>query len=163
MPNHVHLVIRTKHANLARGMQRLHGMYAQLFISRPTRREQYHNRPQPETLRDRTSYLPHDLSSSPGFSGDTWVGDVAPSPGLRTWFGHDPSRFAEFAERYRAELEARPEVLEPILAAARRGPVTLLYAAGDTEHNHAVVLRDHLEALLSSSDSRSASPSSGSN
>jgi uncharacterized protein YeaO (DUF488 family) len=84
--------------------------------------------------------------------GDPWLKDVAPSPGLRTWFGHDPGRFAEFARRYRAELDARPDVLEPILAAARKGPVTLLYAAKDTEHNHAVVLRDHLESLLASPD-----------
>jgi uncharacterized protein YeaO (DUF488 family) len=96
-------------------------------------------------------------------AGAVWAKDVAPSPGLRTWFGHDPSRFAGFAERYRTELEGRPEALEPILAAARRGPVTLVYAAGDTEHNHAVVLRDHLESLLSSADSRSTSPGSGSN
>lgn len=96
-------------------------------------------------------------------AGDAWVRDAAPSPGLRKWFGHDPSRFAEFAERYRAELEERPEALEPILAAARRGPVTLLYAARDTEHNHAVVLREHLESLLAPSDSGSASPGSGSN
>ncbi|GAA1097662.1 DUF488 domain-containing protein [Nocardiopsis metallicus] len=94
-------------------------------------------------------------------AGHAWVRDVAPSPGLRTWFGHAPSRFAEFAERYRAELEARPGVLEPILAAARRGPVTLLYAARDTEHNHAVVLRDHLESQLSPSGSRSASRAPG--
>ncbi len=77
-----------------------------------------------------------------------WVKDVAPDPELRSWFGHDPDRFAEFAERYRTELEQRPEALEPILEAARRGPVTLLYAAKDTRHNHAVVLRDHLESLL---------------
>lgn len=79
----------------------------------------------------------------------TWVKQAGPSPGLRTWFGHDPQRFAEFAERYRAELRAHPEVLDPILEAARRGPVTLLYSAKDAEHNQAVVLREHLEERLS--------------
>ncbi|WP_460774182.1 DUF488 domain-containing protein [Nocardiopsis nanhaiensis] len=54
-------------------------------------------------------------------AGDLWVKDGAPSPELRRWFGHAPERFAEFAERYRAELDRRPEALEPILAAARRG------------------------------------------
>jgi putative transposase len=34
MPNHVHLVIRTREANLAAGMQRLHGVYAQCFNQR---------------------------------------------------------------------------------------------------------------------------------
>ncbi|MFJ9557625.1 DUF488 domain-containing protein [Nocardiopsis sp. NPDC101807] len=80
--------------------------------------------------------------------GVRWVREAAPSSELRTWFGHDPERFREFAERYRAELDSRPEALSPILDAARRGPVTLLYAAKDVEHNHAVVLRDHLEGLL---------------
>jgi uncharacterized protein YeaO (DUF488 family) len=28
---------------------------------------------------------------------DGWNKDVAPSPRLRTWFGHKPERFAEFA------------------------------------------------------------------
>lgn len=96
-------------------------------------------------------------------AGDPWLKDVAPSSELRTWFGHDPSRFAEFAERYRAELEERPESLEPILAAAREGPVTLLYAARDTEHNHAVVLRAYLESLLASSGSENTSSGPGSN
>ncbi|WP_433700540.1 DUF488 domain-containing protein [Nocardiopsis sp. CA-288880] len=80
--------------------------------------------------------------------GVRWVREAAPSSGLRAWFGHDPERFREFAERYRAELDSRPDALSPILDAARRGPVTLLYAAKDAEHNHAVVLRDRLEELL---------------
>lgn len=90
-------------------------------------------------------------------AGDEWVKEAAPSTELREWFGHVPSRFAEFAERYRAELDEHPEALEPILSAARRGPVTLLYAAKDTEHNHAIVLRDYLESLLPSSEPGSVS------
>jgi putative transposase len=34
MPNHVHLLIETPEANLARGMQQLHGLYARLFNDR---------------------------------------------------------------------------------------------------------------------------------
>ncbi|WP_327085161.1 DUF488 domain-containing protein [Nonomuraea sp. NBC_01738] len=75
---------------------------------------------------------------------DEWLKDVAPSPELRTWFGHLPERFPEFARRYRAELDRHPDALEPIRKAAGKGPVTLLYAAKDTEHNQAVVLRDYL-------------------
>src|SRR5690625_479812 len=69
--------------------------------------------------------------------GVTWLKEAAPSAELRTWFGHDPGRFAEFSERYRTELESRPEALAPVLSAARRGPVTLLYAAKDSEYNNA--------------------------
>lgn len=80
-----------------------------------------------------------------------WVKEVAPSEELRRWFAHDPDRFEEFARRYREELEDRPEEFEPLLEAARQGPVTLLYAAKDAEHNHALVLRDRLREGLSSS------------
>ncbi|WP_250572553.1 DUF488 domain-containing protein [Nonomuraea sediminis] len=75
---------------------------------------------------------------------DGWVKDAAPSTELRQWFGHRSERFAEFARRYRAELDAHPEVLQPLRDAAARGPVTLLYAAKDPVHNQAVVLRDYL-------------------
>lgn len=75
---------------------------------------------------------------------DGWLKGVAPSDELRGWFGHRPERFAEFARRYRGELDARPEALRPIRDAAAHGAVTLLYAAKDREHNQAVVLRDYL-------------------
>ena len=31
---------------------------------------------------------------------DGWLKDVAPSPGLRRWFGHDPDKWPEFRRRY---------------------------------------------------------------
>lgn len=37
---------------------------------------------------------------------DEWLKAVAPSTALRKWYGHDPQRFAEFADRYRDELGA---------------------------------------------------------
>src|SRR5689334_5625847 len=60
---------------------------------------------------------------------DEWAKDLAPSPALRRWFGHDPERWPEFRRRYLAELRARPAAWQPLLAAARRGRVTLIYAA----------------------------------
>ncbi|MDQ7849705.1 MAG: DUF488 family protein [Armatimonadota bacterium] len=76
-----------------------------------------------------------------------WLKDLAPSPELRTWFGHDPARWEEFRRRYRAELQApeKQALLHRLAAAARAGPVTLVYAARDREHNSAVVLREVLE------------------
>src|SRR5260221_7239676 len=35
---------------------------------------------------------------------DLWLKEIAPSRELRTWFGHDPAKFAEFRRRYEAEL-----------------------------------------------------------
>ncbi len=82
---------------------------------------------------------------------DGWLKEVAPSTELRQWFGHDPLRWSEFRRRYYAELSQRPEAWEPIVAAARRGNVTLLYSARDEEHNAAVALRDYLKAKITRS------------
>ncbi|HXU63313.1 MAG TPA: DUF488 domain-containing protein [Polyangia bacterium] len=79
---------------------------------------------------------------------DAWLKEVAPSTELRKWFGHRPERWDEFRRRYRAELAANPAAWQPILDAARRGPVTLLYSAHDTEHNGALVLREYLNGKL---------------
>jgi uncharacterized protein YeaO (DUF488 family) len=79
---------------------------------------------------------------------DGWPRDVAPSTELRQWFGHRPDRFPAFRERYRKELDCHPDAVRPLLEAARRGPVTLLYGAKDTEHNQAVVLREYLRERL---------------
>jgi uncharacterized protein YeaO (DUF488 family) len=76
---------------------------------------------------------------------EAWLKEVAPSPELRRWFAHDPKKWAEFQRRYRAELKAHPEAWEPLLKAAKRGSVTLLYSARDTEHNSALLLKDFLE------------------
>lgn len=74
-----------------------------------------------------------------------WLKDVAPSPDLRQWFAHDPSKWHEFQQRYRAELESNPEAWKSILEAANHGDVTLLYSARDTEHNSAILLKAFLE------------------
>lgn len=74
-----------------------------------------------------------------------WLKDVAPSPDLRKWFAHDPAKWEEFQQRYRAELEAHPDAWQPILEGAKQGDVTLLYSARDTVHNSAVLLKTFLE------------------
>lgn len=74
-----------------------------------------------------------------------WLKEVAPSADLRNWFAHDPLKWQEFQKRYRAELKANPDAWTPILQAAKRGDVTLLYSAHDTEHNNAIALKRFLE------------------
>jgi uncharacterized protein YeaO (DUF488 family) len=80
---------------------------------------------------------------------DCWLKDVAPSQELRRWYGHDPSRAAEFADRYGAELEheSRTPALEQLLALLDQGPVTLLTATRDVAHSHAMVLAERLRQL----------------
>ena len=75
---------------------------------------------------------------------DEWARELAPSAELRTWFGHDPERFAAFERRYRAELAAHSEKLDELRRHAREGTLTLVYGARDEEHNDAVVLAELL-------------------
>lgn len=74
---------------------------------------------------------------------DRWMKDIAPSPSLRSWFGHRPERFDDFSQRYVQELECDPVRLQRAdeieeLAASKM--VTLVYAAKDPVNNHANVL-----------------------
>jgi uncharacterized protein YeaO (DUF488 family) len=87
---------------------------------------------------------------------DAWLKDVAPSTALRKWFGHDPEKWDEFRKRYGRELSSHPEAWRPIVSAARRGRVTLVYSSHDTEHNNAVALRDYLEARMARPSKRAA-------
>jgi uncharacterized protein YeaO (DUF488 family) len=79
---------------------------------------------------------------------DEWAKDVAPSPALRRWFGHDPERWTEFRSRYYAELRAHRAAWQPLLAAARRGRVTFIYAAHDAVHNAAIALKAFLDRRM---------------
>ena len=83
---------------------------------------------------------------------DGWAKELAPTAGLRKWFGHDPARWREFERRYIAELARHAEQVEQLRAVARKGPLTLVYGARDEEHNDAVVLRKVLLADRASSE-----------
>jgi uncharacterized protein YeaO (DUF488 family) len=75
---------------------------------------------------------------------DHWFKQIAPSTGLRKWFGHDPARWATFQQRYASELSANRELLKALRNLARKEPITLVYGAHDETHNDAVVLRNVL-------------------
>src|SRR5574340_372205 len=79
---------------------------------------------------------------------EAWLKDIAPSDNLRRWFGHDPLKWKEFQQRYRAELVKGPDSWRTIVEAGKRGNVTLLYSARDTEHNNALVLKSFLERRM---------------
>jgi uncharacterized protein YeaO (DUF488 family) len=87
--------------------------------------------------------------SKPALAMTAWIKEAAPSDGLRRWFGHDPLKWDEFRRRYFAELDRKPEVLQPLWDAAAHGKVTLLYSARDTEHNSAIALAEYLLKRLS--------------
>lgn len=79
---------------------------------------------------------------------DIWLREIAPTPELRKWFGHDPTRWQEFQRRYRKELDDNPEVVDQLLALAARHVVTLVYAARDGPGNSAMVLQAYLQERL---------------
>ena len=73
-----------------------------------------------------------------------WLKDIAPSTALRKWFGHDPARWDEFQKRYREELDADRPAVDELRGLLKKGRVTLLYGARDTEHNQAVALAAYM-------------------
>jgi uncharacterized protein YeaO (DUF488 family) len=75
---------------------------------------------------------------------DLWLKDIAPSPELRKWYGHDIEKWAGFKKRYLKELKENKALLDKLKEEAEK-PVTFVYAARDEEHNSAVVLKDLLE------------------
>ena len=77
---------------------------------------------------------------------DLWLKELAPSKELRKWFGHDPDKWSEFQTRYFQELKTHPEAVSTLIDQVNKGPVTLIYAAKDTEHNNAVALKKYLQS-----------------
>ena len=79
---------------------------------------------------------------------DDWSKTLAPSNELRRAFKAGELTFESFREAYRRELANHPEHWWPLLDIAARGPLTLVYAARDEQHNNSQVLAEWLEDEL---------------
>ncbi|WP_127820611.1 DUF488 domain-containing protein [Microbacterium sp. CPCC 204701] len=79
---------------------------------------------------------------------DLWAKEVAPSTELRKAFHHGGMTWDAFADAYRAELAgpSRPAVEWLRQEIASHDVVTLLHAVHDAAHNHALIVREMLEA-----------------
>jgi uncharacterized protein YeaO (DUF488 family) len=77
---------------------------------------------------------------------DEWLKEIAPSDKLRKWFSHDPKKYEEFKKRYAKELEDKSVILKRIKSESKKGTITILFSAKDTEHNNATVLKELLSA-----------------
>jgi uncharacterized protein YeaO (DUF488 family) len=75
---------------------------------------------------------------------DAWIKDIAPSPELRKWFGHDPARFKAFEKKYDEELKSTQPLWMPQIEKYADKKMTLLYAAKDPDINHALCLKSYL-------------------
>jgi len=78
---------------------------------------------------------------------DIWLRDVAPSPALRKWYGHEPDRWPQFRKRYQLELKGHGDMLALLTLVAQDRHVTFVYAASDEERNSALVLKEWLEQI----------------
>jgi uncharacterized protein YeaO (DUF488 family) len=74
--------------------------------------------------------------------------ELSPSNELRQWYGHDPEKWPEFRKRFLQELKPRTKELDDIAALARKGTVTLVFAAKDAERCNATVLKEAVEKRL---------------
>ncbi|WP_342505716.1 DUF488 family protein [Sporosarcina sp. FSL K6-2383] len=92
---------------------------------------------------------PRGISKDAAHLAD-WAKGVAPSNELRQWFGHDPNKFLDFREKYLNELHTDIIKINKIAELHRLAhimPVTLVFAAKDSIHNHAVILKEELERV----------------
>ena len=75
-----------------------------------------------------------------------WAKELTPSPALRTWYHHNPDKWADFQQAHRQELQNHPTALTAFENHVKGHPkVTLIYAAKDTTHTHALILKDFLD------------------
>ena len=83
---------------------------------------------------------------------DLWAKNIAPSPELRKWYGHDVARFEEFKQLYAAELNAstKENLLDELIRKAGSGQLLLLTATRDVEHSAATVLQSIIVGKLDS-------------
>jgi uncharacterized protein YeaO (DUF488 family) len=79
---------------------------------------------------------------------DEWMKDIAPSVDLRKWFKHDSAKWEEFQAKYNFELKHNDAVKALLDYIKKNKMVTLLYAAHDEQHNHALVLHHFISELL---------------
>jgi uncharacterized protein YeaO (DUF488 family) len=73
-----------------------------------------------------------------------WLKDIAPSDGLRKWFGHDQKKWSEFKEKYYKELGEKENLISLILEEMSSGNVTLIFGAKDENFNNAVALKEYI-------------------
>jgi uncharacterized protein YeaO (DUF488 family) len=76
---------------------------------------------------------------------DLWLKDISPSSQLRSWYAHDVTKWDEFQRRYRAELRNNLAIKQLQQLLQDKPVITFVYAARDTEHNSAQVLKAFLE------------------
>ena len=88
--------------------------------------------------------------TKPQLKIDAWMRDIAPSVGLRKWYSHKPEKWEEFRNKYGQELSQPPRkaLLDELIDRARKGRVTLVFAARDVERSNAAVIAEMISPEL---------------
>ncbi|WP_417664588.1 DUF488 domain-containing protein [Pseudidiomarina donghaiensis] len=81
-----------------------------------------------------------------------WCKECCPSNQLRKDYHAQKLDFESFAHAYFKELESNPEVLIPLMKAARKDKVTLISAVKAFEYSHLPVLKHALIKALAQED-----------
>ena len=76
---------------------------------------------------------------------DLWTKELAPSDGLRKWYGHSPARWPVFRDLYRAELGRNKEAVAALRKKTVKRRVTLVFATRDIDQSSAAVLKEYLD------------------
>ncbi len=77
---------------------------------------------------------------------DEWLKDLAPTPELRKWYSHDPSKWTEFKKRYWKELDAKKDLFENLARESKEKKVTFVFGSKEEKLNSAAVLKEYIEA-----------------
>jgi uncharacterized protein YeaO (DUF488 family) len=77
---------------------------------------------------------------------DKWMKDIAPSAALRKWIHHEPDKWEQFIRKYHTELNGSAVLEELLSDISEHKIVTLLFAAKDKDHNHALVLQQFIKS-----------------
>ena len=78
---------------------------------------------------------------------DKWLKEIAPSTELRKEFNHMVDKWDKFKIAYHTELKNSTFVKELLDDIKEHGTVTLLFAAKDEHHNHALVLQQYIKEV----------------
>jgi uncharacterized protein YeaO (DUF488 family) len=78
---------------------------------------------------------------------DEWLKDLAPSPELRKWYGHDPQKWVEFKKRYWQELDRLHDLVSELAEECRGRRVTFVFASKEEKLNSATLLKEYVESM----------------
>ena len=79
---------------------------------------------------------------------DLWPKEITPSTTLRQAYHQDVIGWEEFREKYLLELEQYPETLAELRHLLQQHNMTLITAAKNETHNHAVLLQALLQQAI---------------